>query len=149
MRVSIHAPTRGATNDRDSSRCTRTCFNPRTHTGCDPMSLCLPLCPLLRFNPRTHTGCDNRCAVGILAAFRMFQSTHPHGVRPINGKRQFKMVIKFQSTHPHGVRRCQASNNCPCWMFQSTHPHGVRPVQPLGPRTFKRVSIHAPTRGAT
>ena len=33
----------------------------------------------------------------------MFQSTHPHGVRPFIVAEPFE-VIEFQSTHPHGVR---------------------------------------------
>ena len=78
MRVSIHAPTWGATsifftltydNEFQSthphgvrrSPCLVSslvfCFNPRTHMGCDPSK------PLLSnsgigFNPRTHMGCD-------------------------------------------------------------------------------------------
>ena len=34
-------------------------------------------------------------------------------------------------------------------MFQSTHPHGVRLVYPHSLLYISRVSIHAPTRGAT
>ncbi len=34
------------------------CFNPRTHTGCDLISILLIFIYLLGFNPRTHTGCD-------------------------------------------------------------------------------------------
>ena len=34
------------------------CFNPRTHTGCDPLIKTWSY-PTLSFNPRTHTGCDN------------------------------------------------------------------------------------------
>ena len=33
--VSIHAPTRGATNLERALCATARCFNPRTHTGCD------------------------------------------------------------------------------------------------------------------
>ena len=78
--VSIHAPSRGATGpptDRIN------------HT--------------VGFNPRTLTGCDD----GIIF-FRgkvdSFQSTHPHGVRPVSTS-DVLMPWKFQSTHPHGVRR--------------------------------------------
>ncbi len=35
----------------------------------------------------------------------MFQSTHPHGVRPIGTDNFGRLVVWFQSTHPHGVRR--------------------------------------------
>ena len=55
--VSIHAPTRGATNIRHTSYTCSLSFNPRTHTGCDEADY-------------QSTKID-----------RMFQSTHPHGVR--------------------------------------------------------------------
>ena len=143
-------------------------FNPRTHTGCD---LCghirhgLRLC----FNPRTHTGCDLNFMV-MVRALPLFQSTHPHGVRPtICGK--CKDTSGFQSTHPHGVRlggretgvsqigfNPRTHTGCDeadyqstkiDRMFQSTHPHGVR-LNQLNPKEFQDlVSIHAPTRGAT
>ena len=35
IEVSIHAPTRGATERRSRETTIITCFNPRTHTGCD------------------------------------------------------------------------------------------------------------------
>ncbi len=76
--VSIHAPTRGATENRYASIKTHqfqsthprgvrpyfaistlrfTCFNPRTHEGCD---FILNLFKIMNtsFNPRTHEGCD-------------------------------------------------------------------------------------------
>ena len=56
--VSIHAPTRGATRGLTTSYQYRTCFNPRTHTGCDLPGAPLPMDGELSFNPRTHTGCD-------------------------------------------------------------------------------------------
>ena len=56
----------------------------------------------------------------------------------------------FQSTHPHGVRPVEILYVQGGERFQSTHPHGVR----LSPDVFFQykesfVSIHAPTRGAT
>ena len=67
----------------------------------------------------------------------MFQSTHPHGVRPVEilyvqgGER-------FQSTHPHGVRLLINLTAATQYKFQSTHPHGVR-----------RGRIRVPTWGIT
>ena len=77
----------------------------------------------------------------------------------------------FQSTHPHGVRPKRQQNNKQSKLFQSTHPHGVRHsfvvlckdrTKSFNPRTHTgcdrnrmfikyqyHVSIHAPTRGAT
>ena len=72
-RVSIHAPTWGAT--RRSCRC-RSC--PR------------------RFNPRTHVGCDDR--EGILREVEaLFQSTHPRGVR--RRRKQIYLQLAVVSIH--------------------------------------------------
>ena len=56
--VSIHAPTRGATQRRPIRIPPRHCFNPRTHTGCDPSKAPYNTSAWRCFNPRTHTGCD-------------------------------------------------------------------------------------------
>ena len=77
------------------------------------------------FNPRTHTGCDTETVCIYLRSPR-FQSTHPHGVRPACS--QLSMFVP---------------------LFQSTHPHGVRPGLTDADGRCGRVSIHAPTRGAT
>ena len=55
----------------------------------------------------------------------------------------------FQSTHPHGVRPPLAHPRAVEVGFQSTHPHGVRPARRTCVRDIWLVSIHAPTRGAT
>ena len=99
--VSIHAPTRGATNKAREDFTAFACFNPRTHTGCDPETKLRP------------------------ALIGSFQSTHPHGVRP-NPSTKTKRPKRFQSTHPHGVRQGGQANETYRKMFQSTHPHGVR-----------------------
>ena len=54
------------------------------------------------FNPRTHEGCDTITLVTV-AIQQLFQSTHPRGVRL--RKQQFNLDWEFQSTHPRGVRR--------------------------------------------
>ena len=66
--VSIHAPVRGATLGRISYSTGRQCFNPRTRTGCD----------------RTQT-LEAQC-------HRLFQSTHPYGVRRTTGKHIFHAI---------------------------------------------------------
>ena len=106
----------------------------------------------------------------MVGTFKLFQSTHPRGVRHINAPwRTFNMG--FQSTHPRGVRRARRRFNpkslsfnprtrvgcdlrsvtsITLWMmFQSTHPRGVRHVvyHDVDPSTV--VSIHAPAWGAT
>ena len=79
----------------------------------------------------------------------LFQSTHPHGVRPqlirLHSRRG-----GFQSTHPHGVRLRPAPRGPTAYIsFQSTHPHGVRQGTIHRPGWYQIISIHAPTWGAT
>ena len=122
--VSIHAPAWGATSVpcRTSSRSPG--FNPRTRMGCDEFDVPLRSCEM------------------------MFQSTHPHGVRPLLTA-TLSTSRSFQSTHPHGVRRIVSSFSCSKLMFQSTHPHGVRLAMLMRNDFGAWVSIHAPAWGAT
>ena len=103
--------------------------------------------PMSCFNPRTHTGCDKKFLSQSISTWK-FQSTHPHGVR--QAQRLFAQVLKqFQSTHPHGVRLSTTINGSKAFQFQSTHPHGVRLFEFYKSYQKQLVSIHAPTRGAT
>ena len=80
--ISIHAPGWGATGTILRGAIMDDNFNPRTRVGCDANDR-------IRhwgdhdFNPRTRVGCDRmfyiqgRC-------MRVFQSTHPGGVRHFN-----------------------------------------------------------------
>ena len=147
---------------------TLSCFNPRTHTGCDPyasakgahqegvsihaptrgatdvlqvrsrhrdVSIHAPtrgatiydivaICHLLFQSTHPHGVRPSRGALHGLGG--QFQSTHPHGVRPPVRLRRYASG-RFQSTHPHGVRRQYGVLPSDAIMFQSTHPHGVRP----------------------
>ena len=78
--ISIHAPTWGATSDKEIKAVLYIHFNPRTHMGCDTTA-CWPTDCSNDFNPRTHMGCDNPRPC-ISCRRSPFQSTHPHGVRP-------------------------------------------------------------------
>ena len=64
---------------------------------------------------------------------RVFQSTHPHGVRPTFVALSGNPGL-FQSTHPHGVRLSSCCSDRFYSKFQSTHPHGVRLADRLGIR---------------
>ena len=55
----------------------------------------------------------------------------------------------FQSTHPHGVRPMMERIQPGTQQFQSTHPHGVRLLRPHVVGEPLSISIHAPARGAT
>ena len=55
----------------------------------------------------------------------------------------------FQSTHPRGVRHALQKVGRGRGAFQSTHPRGVRPIIIGIGLAFNPVSIHAPAWGAT
>ena len=99
-----------STHPRGVRRClfqvffhTSTYFNPRTHEGCDFFDTSVSFPPIAYFNPRTHEGCDNFSLV-FLSGNRVFQSTHPRGVRHLIMRNLSKIQL-FQSTHPRGVRQ--------------------------------------------
>ena len=101
-RVSIHAPTRGATGIQINANPSDMFQSTHPH-GVRLFELIEPIYQQC-FNPRTHTGCD-RSTIPPRCAIRGFQSTHPHGVRLIWDNDAY-IVDMFQSTHPHGVRQC-------------------------------------------
>ena len=101
------------------------------------------------FNPRTHTGCDKASDMSVKVS-TVFQSTHPHGVRRFVDNTYWLTHNKFQSTHPHGVRRCSQNGLCLGICFNPrTHTGCDGSWLELFFRYLSRVSIHAPTRGAT
>ena len=153
--ISIHAPTRGATSRLQNTSLTMRDFNPRTHEGCD-VSLWL-LCgeEISYFNPRTHEGCD-QYFLSRSAYFRIFQSTHPRGVRRMVRRQQcpqFGISIHAPTrgatcpckVHPsahvyfnprthEGCDNAAITNLYGSCEFQSTHPRGVRPPGKTGRR---------------
>ena len=143
--VSIHAPARGATQNGTPPHFRYYSFNPRTRTGCD--SIATPM----QMQPKVSIHAPARGATSFTSVMdneKMFQSTHPHGVR-LNHELLKGVVRRFQSTHPHGVRQRG-------WHYLSTHPC-FNPRTRTGCDIFRRidvthqldVSIHAPARGAT
>ena len=102
----------------------------------------------------------------------MFQSTHPHGVRPVltslheaggfvsihaptrgatSVRRTLGRVYMLVSIHAPTRGATPIAGEIPSVLleFQSTHPHGVRPDCRDREQQGRCVSIHAPTRGAT
>ncbi len=121
--VSIHAPTRGATRTVGANFRRSACFNPRTHTGCDNDDLVH--LQVLNVSIHAPTRGATKSHVLFCTKIRVFQSTHPHGVRP-------------------DVQTCSAFARCfnprthtGCDVQKSTCDFGFT------------VSIHAPTRGTT
>ena len=144
--VSIHAPTRGATD--------------------------APCNKIWRYIVSIHAPTRGATDEGMqyVCWNFVFQSTHPHGVRlldvsheqplnrvsihaPTRGATTSLFICfsksLFQSTHPRGVRRDAILRVAATILFQSTHPHGVRHEIDALVGQLQRVSIHAPTRGAT
>ena len=58
VRISIHAPAKGATMYGISLHNSLSYFNPRTREGCD-LSVFRSIIMVKNFNPRTREGCDN------------------------------------------------------------------------------------------
>ena len=102
VKVSIHAPARGATSSFNQWSKYAKSFNPRTRTGCDrPVLIKRPL-------------------------MVVFQSTHPHGVRPLPERWAWTLTRCF---NPRTRTGCDLGGR---FLFGN-----------------KGVSIHAPARGAT
>ena len=186
--VSIHAPTRGATsstdcllplsygfNPRTHEGCDtnivkfgqrKVCFNPRTHEGCDT-SYQDYLSDRKSFNPRTHEGCD--FTTPLSSSIRLFQSTHPRGVRLFVlansltpqgfnprthegcDQRREVTISRFLRFNPRTHEGCDCKNT-QCKQTQQVSIHApTRGATSVADEiaTAKDVSIHAPTRGAT
>ena len=105
-RVSIHAPTRGATHSRLLSLSSSGCFNPRTHTGCDITS------GSYIFARRVSIHAPTRGATDRFITSKPVISVSIHA--PTRGATNWLLGVRladevFQSTHPHGVRRVYCS----------------------------------------
>ena len=125
MRVSIHAPARGATGIfRSLQRRPEHGFNPRAREGRDSktgasrnahhVSIHAPARGatsrknltnnhICSFNPRAREGRDFPCCLR-MRKHQAFQSTRPRGARPEIMRRR-RVYGVFQSTRPRGARR--------------------------------------------
>ena len=81
-------------------------------------------------------------------AVRVFQSTHPSGVRQWNCKTIYK-TRDFNPRTPVGCDGYFIALSQAGQVFQSTHPSGVRPFVHGGRQPTPTISIHAPQWGAT
>ena len=143
--ISIHAPTRGATEKHNGQSNFESNFNPRSHEGSDRISIWWPgngssfQSTLPRGERRQ--GSPMRVTMGI------FQSTLPRGERlfhPVCHRPELQISIhaptrgatmdcnlrldasKFQSTLPRGERQLDNNINIMTSEFQSTLPRGER-----------------------
>ena len=164
LRVSIHAPTGGATSTRAAPR-EQPCFNSRAHGGRDLLARAVPLAGSFQF---TRPRGARQISILTPGGRRSFQFTRPRGARPrfLSRLRRARVSIHaptggatrlppsslaasgFQFTRPRGARR-----NTKAWRLAvrrfNSRAHGGRDrgETPLFVRSL--VSIHAPTGGAT
>ena len=122
--ISIHAPARGATFHRPSSRLLHSDFNPRSRKGSDRKRQ-LQRMGGSNFNPRSRKGSDDEDDVKIWLQ-ENFNPRSRKGSDP-TGRAVEQLLRLFQSTLPQGER---------LFLIRST-------------LSAKYISIHAPARGAT
>ena len=103
---------------------------------------------LTSFNSRTHAGCDV-VTLRIIGLMTRFQFTHPRGVRRLDTIADWVGAV-FQFTHPRGVRRTirDFTKTLPRSFNSRTHA-GCDKCNDHEAYLEEKVSIHAPTRGAT
>ena len=102
IRVSIHAPGRGATEQAVRSQQHKDGFNSRTREGCD-------------LSPCFH-----------LSSSLLFQFTHPGGVRLQERMRKGQITAVSIHAPGRGATRCYDLVQYGEVTFQFTHPGGVR-----------------------
>ena len=122
MLVSIHAPTRGATYHRCSQSHGIVGFNPRTHTGCDFALSNIKIYMYVSIHAPTRGATYKSSRKKFVVNVSIHAPTR--GATRPNLTNLYNKV--FQSTHPHGVRHNVDYMAGKSNMFQSTHPHGVR-----------------------
>ena len=127
-------------------------------------------CRTSSFNPRAHGGRDEPNPPQKYS-LSQFQSTRPRGARrtmqsrlcrsttvsihaPTGGATShfcltFVFTIRFNPRAHGGRDRRDPSRGVRGTAFQSTRPRGARRAHFISPRIQRRVSIHAPTGGAT
>ena len=142
--ISIHAPTRGAT---DSRICVIDCvhFNPRSHKGSDVMNPAYDVLTVISIHAPTRGATQ---VSTISHRTERFQSTLPQGERQTSPSVPL-YIREFQSTLPQGERHKENKEDVTMSEFQSTLPQGERRTMGKRTTTTTMISIHAPTRGAT
>ena len=146
LRISIHAPARGATKHIIVQLIIISYFNPRSRKGSD-VSCTSPFARDGDFNPRSRKGSDYG---GYLRIRRNqgFQSTLPQGERPAVNHRGHPHNIDFNPRSRKGSDSIQKVLRC--LLYISIHAP-ARGATHDGGRIVPEVmiSIHAPARGAT
>ncbi len=145
VKVSIHAPTRGATTKHGKQKRAKA-FQSTLPRGERPFIDNYPISQrafqsTLPRGERHELSCKTRCK-------QMFQSTLPRGERLIY---HFIYHIKklFQSTLPRGERRARACTYTRTHIVSIHAPTRGATLSEVAEGITASVSIHAPTRGAT
>ena len=66
------------------------------------------------------------CQIIRIINHKLFQSTHPHGVRPDEAQRAADREKVSIHAPTRGATEASVPSPILFWQFQSTHPHGVR-----------------------
>ena len=124
FKISIHTPTKGATNAEYISLSCYAYFNPHSHEGSDCFFLYhhLPYCN--NFNPHSHEGSDSFSRI-LSWHPRRFQSTLPRRERHIF----ITFQILFRNFNPHSHEGSDCSYKIAdlySSLFQSTLPRRER-----------------------
>ena len=152
-----------------STDCFSKNFNPRTREGCDFAYSCASLAATVfqSTHPRRvrHLRQCQRKTLG------RFQSTHPRRVRPFSTRRaglvckisihapakgatwtrytRTRLMAYFNPRTREGCDIACEQLGRTCYIFQSTHPRRVRRGQSGTLAKHRKISIHAPAKGAT
>ena len=122
-KISIHAPTKGATCDSSSSSSVTTDFNPRSHEGSDEKD-------------------DSEITAGAISIHAPTK-----GATPVSHWKQCSQ--QFQSTLPRRERLSCGSLAYFLFYFNPRSHEGSDGDRGISPPHSLKISIHAPTKGAT
>ena len=142
--ISIHAPTRGATERKQNYEHDNIFQStlPREERLSSRKEKGL----YKDFNPRSHERSDNLFLKQWISTRNFNPRSHE---RSDTAKCSVICHQEFQSTLPREERPDRHDQTDICCIFQSTLPREERPCQELQIDDLKNISIHAPTRGAT
>ena len=167
LKVSIHAPTKGATISHLRTFTFYVCFNPRSYERSDCIGLSQRLLNLVSIHAPTKGATrmilrllllyrfqstllrkERRTAADIAHGCIQFQSTLLRKER-LSHKEPAKSILKFQSTLLRKERLLSGYTAYAKRQFQSTLLRKERLQYSSKLPCQQKVSIHAPTKGAT
>ena len=145
MRISIHAPTRGATYDAQTGREEITISIHAPTRGATQCAV-FHFRPSPDFNPRSHEGSDEMTESWMLR--RQYFNPRSHEGSDCNVQQAHQYPSAFQSTLPRGERLHIDLSHLMYANFNPRSHEGSDYVLFI-PFAYLYISIHAPTRGAT